>query len=99
MIAPLCDAPALSLRPTAFRAPVSYSLSGTVGEIVAADIDGDGYRDIAAINGSNVSVLFNKGDGTFNAPLNVSIDAGAAHVVAVDLNGDTKKDLVVTSPS
>src|SRR5438128_288677 len=61
--------PAAAQRPLAFRSPVSYALAANVGEIMSADMDGDGYRDIVAINGSFASVLFNRGDGTFNAPV------------------------------
>lgn len=88
-----------------YSASVSYNgLSGhDVNGFSVADINNDGFDDIAvtdSINGK-VQVMLANNDGTYKAP--VSYTAGTASadsssVKAADLNGDTYEDLIVTNP-
>ena len=92
-----------------FQAPVSYSSGGYGADSVAvADVNGDGHLDIVVVNycqnSSNcnvdgeVSVLLNKGDGTFQA--GASYDSGGTYGQAVaigDVNGDGYPDLIVAN--
>jgi uncharacterized protein (TIGR03437 family) len=67
--------------------------------VVAGDFNGDGKPDLAVSSYSpnSVSVLLNKGDGTFQAPL--ALDAGRTFLcLAVgDFNGDGKLDLAAVA--
>ncbi len=79
-------------------------------DVISADFDGDGDRDLATLNDgdntaaeTNVSVLKNNGNGTFAAPQSYNPSTGGGHlaiscpqsVVAANLVGDTKPDLAV----
>ncbi len=82
-----------------------YALSGTASELILTDFDGDGHPDIVLaagtpemITGSELTVLFGRGDGHFaGAPIqpldgDSPIDPLSA---VVDLNGDHIPDLVL----
>jgi hypothetical protein len=90
-----------------FRAPVNYNVGQETVSIAVGDFNGDGYPDIAVgtlgILGSwGVSVLINKGDGTFYPFKNYSVGpptypCWGASIAAGDFNGDHKQDLVVAT--
>ena len=67
--------------------------------LVVADLNGDGKPDLAVanLNGTTVSVLLNKGDGTFAARVDYPTGAQPFSVAAADLNGDGKPDLAVAN--
>jgi VCBS repeat protein/HYDIN/CFA65/VesB family protein/centrosomal CEP192-like protein len=78
-----------------FASPIKTNSATPVTFLLAADFNGDGKLDLAALNGlGNTTVFLGKGDGrmiqrqVFNSP-----DVGLA---AGDFNGDGKLDLVVT---
>ena len=95
-----------SLQPAQFYVTGSVPL-----DVVAADFNGDGQLDLATANGGtseyipapgvsvpvqgSVSVLLNKGNGTFTLP--VSVAAASTALGTEDFNGDTRPDLVATS--
>jgi hypothetical protein len=71
--------------------------------VVAADLDGDGDRDLAVANlgSDDVTILKNSGSGKFSEPDSSPEAAGSGpfSVVAADLDGDGDQDLAVASPS
>jgi hypothetical protein len=72
------------------------------GHIV--DLNGDGKQDLVVTNlggvngtGSNLSVLFGNGNGTFQAPVTLQAGTQPSDVVVGDFNGDGNQDLAVTN--
>jgi FG-GAP-like repeat len=63
--------------------------------IAIADLDGDGFPDVVATNGTSVNVFMNKGDGTLTAPVALGIGYYVAGVGLGDVNGDGAPDLVL----
>ncbi len=65
-----------------------YTLSSAKTDVVTADLNNDGYLDIAT---SGVEVLLNKGDGTFD---NLQkYDAAGTKIVIYDFNNDGYLDI------
>ena len=69
--------------------------------VTQADLNGDGYPDLAFVNTSDntVGVLLGAGDGTFTAMKGspFSVPAFPVALTVADLNGDGKLDLAVIS--
>jgi hypothetical protein len=97
------DSGAIRLLPNngdgTFASPITLA-NGAFGELVAADLNGDGKLDLAALartpQGLLLGVFLGNGDGTFQAP-RVSFAGSAslipAQMVAGDFEGDGKLDL------
>ena len=82
-----------------FGTAVNYTKgAGGAGseDVVLADFNGDGFRDIATIatTGGTIDVLLNNGNGTFGAKVAYATGTTLRSVQTADFNGDGKLDLV-----
>ena len=64
--------------------------------VCIADLDGDGFLDLALVAGPSVLVHRGHGDGTFDPGIEIAPHEGAYGVACADLDGDGKLDLAVT---
>jgi hypothetical protein len=82
-----------------FSARADYATGTSPYSVVAADLDGDGDRDLAVANltSGDVSVLRNTGHGTFGTAMNYAAGADPVCVIADDLDGDKDADLEVVN--
>jgi hypothetical protein len=63
--------------------------------VAAADLDGDHDQDLATGNEhGNVSVILNRGGGTFAPPLNIAAGGRNAALTALDIDADGDMDLI-----
>jgi hypothetical protein len=67
-----------------------------LSEIVAADFDRDGSKDVAVANISTWAIqdLAGAGDGTFGMLRSHGLDSIPTKLAAADMTGDGRKDLV-----
>jgi hypothetical protein len=72
---------------------------GGLGVAVAADFNGDGILDVAAVSlaTSTVQVFLGKGDGTFQAPQSFAVDKNPLGLAVGDFNGDGFPDLATAN--
>lgn len=77
-------------------------IGGIPSGVVTADLDADGYPDLAVSNNYNpgfISVLKNNGDGTFASRVDYWAGISTASVVAADLDADGDLDLAAANSS
>jgi hypothetical protein len=74
-----------------------YATGADPQAFAIADLNGDGRPDVVTANsdGKSVSVLRNRGNGTFAAKHDYRIGSEAVAVAVAELNGDRHPDLVV----
>jgi hypothetical protein len=81
-----------------FAAPVGYPTGAAPRSVAIGDLNGDGRPELATANGryetDTVSVLANRGDGTFRAKRDYPTGLGPVSVAIGDLNGDGRPELV-----
>jgi hypothetical protein len=86
-----------------FDSPVDYRAGSGPRAIAIGDLSGDGRLDLATANTNvdvyTVSVLINRGDGTFRAKRDYRAGNGPLSVVIGDLNGDGSRDLAAADVS
>ena len=81
-----------------FAAPVSYSTGRGPSAVAIGDLNGDGERDLVTANlgQATVSVLLNRGNGTFGVRNDYSAGRSPNSVAIADLNGDGRREIVTT---
>lgn len=69
--------------------------------LTLADLNGDGFPDVvtADYQGGTVSVLLNRGNGTFKKVTSYAVGRGPDCVEVADMNGDGIPDIVVVNSS
>jgi FG-GAP-like repeat len=86
-----------------FRTNGDYPAGTGVGPLTTVDFSGTGRLSLAVINfvslnGINaVSILHNRGDGTFQAPVSYLTGKVPTWIVSADFNHDGNPDLAVTN--
>jgi FG-GAP-like repeat len=89
-----CPTPGAHLSLAAARL---YATGADPQSFAIADLNGDRRPDVVTANsdGKSVSVLLNRGNGTFAPKRDYRVGGEAASVIVAELNGDAKPDLVV----
>jgi hypothetical protein len=84
-----------------FAAPRSYPTGSEPYSVAIGDLNGDGKPELVTANGryetNTISVLANRGDGTFRAKLDYATGLGPESVAIGDLNGDGKAELATAN--
>jgi hypothetical protein len=87
-----------------FRTHRDYRTGRGAISVAIGDLNGDGKLDLVTANPgpeddreTTVSVLFNRGDGTFRAKLDYQTGGNPESVAIGDLNGDGKLDLATAN--
>jgi hypothetical protein len=85
-----------------FGSNATYFVSGGPYNVVAADVNKDGYQDLICsddsplFDGNTLTVLTNNGDGTFTYSATLTV-GNAPFVAAADLRGTNQKDLITAN--
>jgi hypothetical protein len=67
--------------------------------VEAADLDGDGKKDLVTVNAvdNNMSILPGNGDRTFQTSIAIDVGTNPTSLAVADFNGDNKPDIVLTN--
>jgi FG-GAP-like repeat/PASTA domain len=76
-----------------FLAGRDYTTGNTPAAIFVADLDGDGFPDVA-VGGNALTVLFNNRDGTFGSPVATDQPSEILALTGDDIDADGDVDLV-----
>src|SRR5262249_30868046 len=82
-----------------FYAAPEYATGNQPQSVATGDFNNDGKPDLVTANtlANTISILLNKGDGTFQAHADYQTGAKPEAEVVGDFNGDLKPDIAVTS--
>jgi predicted NUDIX family NTP pyrophosphohydrolase len=91
-----------SIQPPSFAATKNYRVGRNPAAVAIGDLNGDRKPDLAVANSEDpsISVLMNRGDGSFRAARNfpTGTENDVPGVVAIgNLTGDSKPDLAVSN--
>jgi hypothetical protein len=78
----------------------AYAMGHAAAAVAVGDLTGDGKPDLVSANGSKthtVSVLINKGNGSFRAKHEFGTGRGPASVAIGDLNADGSRDVATAN--
>lgn len=81
-----------------FSAPVSVAVGGDPQAVTVADLDGNGFADIAVATTANtVSVLLQTSAGVFAPKVDYTTGVQPVAIKAADIDGDGKLDLLTAN--
>jgi gliding motility-associated-like protein len=89
---------------TTFGTAVDFARPASGGGIIAVDLDGDGFNDIAANNAGSNNFSYYKNQGingpittaSFAAAVNVATGLQPYGIIAADFDGDGAQDIAIT---
>jgi hypothetical protein len=79
-----------------FVASGSFTAGNGSNDLVSADLNGDGKKDLIVANSisNDISVLLGNGAGSFSPAINFTTASGPRHLACVDFNNDANLDIV-----
>ena len=81
----------------AWRPCGSSATASTTSFVLAADINGDGKRDLITQGGDGIAVYPGNGDFTFGIPATFSDFNAPIEGIVADFNGDGRRDLAIAN--
>jgi hypothetical protein len=82
-----------------FSVSSTISVSGSPWDVVAADLNNDGYQDLITANslGNSISILLNNGNGSFRVADNLAVGTYPYGLNVADFNNDGFLDIGVAN--